>query len=1142
MLIEKRKFDGGMNGDTDQRDLPDTDSLNIQNCRRGVTKYGRLGPLENTLGSTLISQMVRPPYGEDQTIGSAIDWEEMRLLFFNYNTVDDHGIYCYDPAANNAAGKIYAVLYDSQVIGGLGFSKNSLIHSARVNNGNLYWVDGTNNEPRRININAGIEMNLAGTFPSVDPYSYPMTQAVIRMIRRQPGLPLTPTKAVDGAFDNNFIKNEAFLFQWRYIYRDYETSTLSSFSELMNYNIATDTYNYIAVVAPLIEQIDQDVLQVDFVAKYLNGNTSFVIHSWNRNIAADLIAINAHNAGTTPLTFNFYNDFTGTALDDAYSVKPFDSLPIYAQTIEMARFRSFMGNFTIGYDTPTQTSLTAEAVVQEESGSLEGRYWVMVYHDTPSTTASKWVLYINSLGVGQDGYYYNAGMVLPLPSSQTWAGMTYIGATQTLVENFFFINHSDVLYFSDYGGANIPVSGAPAPTTLAGSKSLKSGASYQVSISFLDHSGRKSGILTAPELKINVAERAYSQIEFTTAINWFLSNENATDEIPDWAYYYSINVTKCLTTRFFLQARVKNITYATKDVNGIYVFNTAAYSPTLNGVAFDFTRLNGFGMGYTFVEGDLVKIYMGSSVYNLSIVAQQDSWVICELQNLGTLGTTAVPVTTALFEIYTPYKPSLSEPYYEVADIFAIDNPTQATRTYSILAGTIDGDITILKRNDGTADYLTENMSPNDKYPYQWNTDSGRPNFVDTLGQVVRESTIAYSNTFIPGTKVNGLSTYDALDTKDIQCGSVRKLQVANKTGEDEGDIMLAICENETASLYLGEIQLVGQATNAFVAQAPGVIGTVNVLKGGLGTTRPESVTCYRGLVFGIDLNKGIYWQYSPAGLEEVSRYKQTRFFKNYCAGYLATNNNNLDNINGFHHIRSTVNVFHKEVQVTLPALIYENYADVLPSYSSVPAYATSIVDRFDIYDQLQKTMCFSYESNVWGSNFEWISEWSEFLQDNSYCFKNGNLYLMDSNTTTWNTVFGVEYPVRVCGVANINSSLLKDLASIAVESNMTPTYAVAMANYPNVQITDLANDGTSEDFEDQQGMFYASWLMDRMSPNSSGTADEKLYTGDNLTDVACYWMLEWNNIYDALFFVDCVNLGWNASRGQQQIAKPINK
>jgi hypothetical protein len=146
-------------------------------------------------------------------------------------------------------------------------------------------------------------------------------------------------------------------------------------------------------------------------------------------------------------------------------------------------------------------------------------------------------------------------------------------------------------------------------------------------------------------------------------------------------------------------------------------------------------------------------------------------------------------------------------------------------------------------------------------------------------------------------------------------------------------------------------------------------------------------------------------------------------------------------------------------------------------------------------------------------------------------------MYIMDSDSVNWNTVFDVEYPVRVCGTANINSSLLKDLANIAVESNAAPDYSVAMANYPNLQITDLE----ASNYTDDQGVFYSEWLMDRLSPNVSGAADQKLYTGDQLTDMAIFWMCEWQ-AYSELFFLNNVDLGWETSRGQTAIANPINK
>lgn len=1130
MVIEKRYFLKGINADDDPKLLDTESCLNIMNARMAVTEFGRNLRLENVPGTTLVPQVVRPPYGQDQTIGTAQDEDNGRLLFFNYNSVGDHGIYCYDPSVG-ALGTIYAVLYDSQVIGGLNFNRNTLIHSARVENGSLYWCESTNNEPKRININAGIEMNKAGTFPAVVPYQYPMSLSVLYWIRRQPGLPLTTEKKTNASYDNNFIANEAFQFYWRYIDRGYETSTLSALSALVNYNKLADTYNYITVTAPLGETIQQDVVQVDFVVKYLNGGKSFVFKSWDKNIAADNLAIYQHNNASIPLAIDFYNDILGIALDDAYSVKPFDSVPIYAQTIEMARFRSFMANYTIGYDTPLISSLTAAA--QTSSSAVLTGQWVLIEYN--SGASRRYFLDLGPLG------FFDANIQPsppPYPSTYAYGNMTFITLGPANFALYIFANYPNWINGIQYPGSSATITGGPPVPGISGTEAFKSGASYQVSIEFLDHAGRKSGIFTSSLLKISSGERIYDQLEYTTGINWSLSNVNSVNEIPVWAYYYSVNITKCLSTRYFIQSRVKNITYATKDADGLYVFNNSAYSAVRNGVAIDVTLFNSYGIGYAFSEGDLIKVYIGISLYNLSIVGQDGNWIICELKNLGTLGNTASPKTNALFEIYIPYKTSASEPNYEVAQLFKVTNPATASRSYSTFAGTINGDITVLTRNDGTADYLTENMSPNDKFYGQWNTDSGRPNFIDRIGQVTKTNSIAYSNTLIQGTKTNGLSTYDALDVKDIsdECGDIVKLQVANKVSDEQGTVMLAICQNQTASCYLGEVQLVGSEQNAFVAQAAGVIGTVNILQGSFGTITPESVFQYLGLVFFLDLRNGAFIQYSPNGLEPVSRYKMSRFFKRYSKDYLVASMNNLDNINGFHHIRCSIDPFTKEVLCNVPSLIYQNYANNLPSYSSVPSYATSIIDRFDIYDQLGKTMSFMFEENKWGQNYEYGSEWMDYLHNQMYGFKNGDMYIHNKDTVNYNRFFGTNRPVRICGVGNINPSLLKDLANVAVESNAAPDFSVAMANYPNVQITDLA----AIDYVNQQGIFYAAWLRDRLSPNVSGTADQKLYTGDQLSDIALFWMLEFQR-YSSLFYCNFVDISWAESRGQKGVANPVN-
>src|SRR5437773_6991186 len=109
MLIEKHSFEGGMNGDLSPRLIPQNECLNLMNCRMAISQFGRTLRIENLPGTTIVPQTVFPIYGSSQIIGSAQDLDNNRLLFFMYNTFNDHGIFCYDPATN----KIYAVIYDA---------------------------------------------------------------------------------------------------------------------------------------------------------------------------------------------------------------------------------------------------------------------------------------------------------------------------------------------------------------------------------------------------------------------------------------------------------------------------------------------------------------------------------------------------------------------------------------------------------------------------------------------------------------------------------------------------------------------------------------------------------------------------------------------------------------------------------------------------------------------------------------------------------------------------------------------------------------------------------------------------------------------------------------------------------------------
>lgn len=1133
MLQDRKDFTGmGAGGDFDSsptKVLPNA-WINCENCRTLTTDAGEVGNLES-IGSTILIPNPFLPAGTNIEIGNPTEQAKNRWVSFNWNSNGDHGIYVYYVLTQTW----YVAILDAQVTGGLNFDKNHYIHSARIINGSVYWTEFLQNQPRRFNIDAAIKMNDGSFSTTVLPYTSPLDISVISWIRRQPGLPPTSAKITQTSpvLDTNFIPELAIKFRYRYVYRDYEIGTASAYSLLQDFNVDGETFNRMDVAIPLQEKIQQDVLQVDLIGQYLlsPNQTEFVINSWNTKVAADAVAIAAHNAGTTALTYSFYNDKVGIALDAAYAAKPFDSFPIYCETIEIAKNRSFTGDYVIGYDTPVITSLAFTLVAGAAPPALVGEWHQISYEANCSgsiTHYSNFYLYFATPPAGVARYYLTPGLGVVDPIA--WAVLS----AQPSYNSIFDIMNANApgcgLTLTSDIDVGVPgnVTGGPTPS-LIGQKEFKTGAAYQLSINFFDYWGRKCGILTTNVLKAQIPDRLYGDIKSIVSILWILNNAAALSEIPDWAYYYSIDVTKCLRTRFFLQMRAKAVSFAVKQPDGTYLFATTTWDPTLDGIGIDITSLDPYAMGYVFSEGDLVKFYIGLSVFTLSIIGQQDQWIVCQNANVGVLDGSA----KVLFEIFIPYQQQTNEPYFEVSNIFPISNPGTNLRAYSQITGTISGDVFLLQRNDGSEDYLVETMSPNDKFYKLWFTDSGRSNFVDLLGQVFKTNDIAWSNTFIQGSHVNGLSTYDALDTKPIfaECGPLRKLQLTSKVEGEQGSIMLGICEKETASMYLGESQLLAATGNANVAISENIIGTINVLKGSFGTTDPESVYEFRGNVFWYNAQNGKYIQYSANGLFPVSNYKITRFWKLFSEQYLSMTKEEIEALGSRPFVFTAVDPSNWEVLVTVPRILSVPPKGYLPDYPDM-------IYPFDIYDGQAKTVVFklSAEPNFWTGSYRHTPESMVVMNNIVYGFKLGQLYQYNSTEDYTINIFGTVYTARVMILGNLAPNRPKVFNNIAIEGNYKPSLTYfrtepSLTDFNQFDLNEQASDLVDFDYEVKEGQLYSVIYRNKLVPTQSGLSLDGLLTAEKIRALTLKVLIEFTPTTQPLE-LRAVNLGFQVSSG----------
>lgn len=1121
----------GLNSDDDYFAIEPYQIINGENIRTGTTDAGVTATVES-IGSNVLKSDFQPSITY-VTIGTAEDTENRRTINFKCCTT---GPWDRIEAYSAETDSIYVVVLSSQIIGGLNFDKNSLIHSARVINGLLYWTDNLNRQ-RKINIDKGIKLNQPSYVTTVQPYTDPISQEVISLLKRPPLYPLVLTKTTQPSLANNFVKTFSGEFAYAFYYKDGETSVLSTYSALANYNSSVNTFNRIDIVFPFNEFIDQDVQRIDLIVREGNTNNFTRIFSWDKSNPVQAAQIASHNAGITALTYSFYNDKGGDALDPAYAIKPFDSVPIISETLDIARDRLFLGNNLVGYDTPQVTfSLDGVFITREEGGTVNGTWWQLRYGPGMGSPNFYHVLYIGDIG-SYSGYYG----YLPYPGPTNPAFLPAFGAIDYPTQLAFVgTSYIDVLLyfgvsFAMYQGfvqlaIYSEVINPPETTSLVGSSVFKSDAPYQFGLVFYDFGDRKCGVVTSNDLIFTTPDREYDSISFTTSFNWTLSNANALLEIPDWATHYSIVITKCLRTRFFEQARVKNITYVTKDADGLYLFNTAAYAANRNGVGIDITLLNGYGMGYIFTEGDFVKIYIDAvaTVYTMSVIAQEGNWIVCELQDLGVLGDTGSPKTDCLFELYTPYKPTVSEPFYECGQTYQILFPGTSSRVYSTLSGGISGDVTILNRGDGVDSYLTENMSPNDKFYKIWNTNTGRANFVTILGQAHETHTIAYSNTYIAGSRVNGLSSFEALNTKPmpLECGDIQKLQVTSKVQDEQGIVMLSICTNQTASLYIGETQQYGSNKETTLTIFTDVIGTINVLKGSFGTINPESVIEYRGMVFWYDAINGRIIQYSVNGLFPVSDYKMRRYWKQFSNQYMSMTVEEIEELGSRPFIFGGVDPYHNEVLFTVPKLLE------VPPKGYLPDYPETIFP-FDIWDGQAKTNVFKLMaegSSFWFAPYTWTPDYFATIESNLLSYKQGQTYLHNS-ITSFNNFYGQQYRSKIMFALNQIPDKPKVYNAMSIQSNFSPEFVYFYSGYPVQQSSDLVDFS----YQDLEGIWYSVILRNKLIPTADGYTTDGLLTGEKMRNVALLCMAQWLSEAKQLE-LKFISVSFSQSRGHVKV------
>jgi YVTN family beta-propeller protein len=345
-LQDKRSFKA-LNFDDANEYLEDGDMRSALNVRVGYSESGDDGIITNVKGTvSLFSELeFSLPTGTNKCIGTCTDDQSSRLIWLNYNSNGNHGIYCYNTDSNT----IQTVLVTSE----LNFS-TEIIHSIDILNGNLAWVD--DNRPRAINVDSAIAGDLGGT----------IIEELINDAKVVPMFPPECTSTV--TFGSEFIQSlKSFQFIYRYVFIGGEKGAWSTVSKLVptayrDEHIEKITLNLNACEIFTKVELRNVIEYVEFASRELY---TLNFNQFLRISTDDLVGSGGF--------VDYYDTESKTPLDTTTDTNiPFYENPIKAGSVCFQSDRKFYADCTEGYDafnlSPSLSGVSTDLI--PSSGSL----------------------------------------------------------------------------------------------------------------------------------------------------------------------------------------------------------------------------------------------------------------------------------------------------------------------------------------------------------------------------------------------------------------------------------------------------------------------------------------------------------------------------------------------------------------------------------------------------------------------------------------------------------------------------------------------------------------------------------------------------------------------------------------------------
>ena len=1097
MGIEIKKFSGFLNTDDPAAEANYLHHLDSRNVTfRGDVPNMRV---QNIPGTTLIPNQYLPA-GTNECIGSFYDGLRQRIIWFNWNSNDQHGVYQYN-IKTLAVDRIVASFIDSQ-IDILEFDRNfpiasiNILYTTEEDGDILHWV-ARNNRPMKINIKDALN-RIYGVDWIVD---------YLTVARPMPLIAPTCVYKNDATVNINNLRKKLYQFRYRWVYKDFTKSTWSPYSKLfapaIPDDVATDIdeqkNNRIDVT---IDSGNPDVVKVEIAARQTQSpsfSDNFLIKTIDKVV--DLLPNN------TLIVYQFFNDSSYPLIDLNEANLLFDYVPKISNTQELLNGNVIIyGGITEGYnfDETLDVDLTVEMIDYTTVDALTIEIFSMGSDPNPSCPSSDYqnFAFFRVIGTPTAGDIYTIVFTgLPISNTTSYTVQIGDGVPQVVtglinaINALFATNSANNiaapwLNFNEFyyqisvapctGGNPYPFSvsniildfiNSNNPVDGVANSIYKHKSRYGYGLVYLDDFGVTNGVVTDNELLFETPE--------LTATGGAASkipkiNVSINHQPPIWAKSYSFVRTANQTVQFLLSTVSCN-TEKDSGLNPSY-----AYIEITN----QQNNQNNFPV-YEFTDGDRVRIigvFVGAlAPYDFPIVSlktgptingavvQGDFLVVPYDAVLSGFGSN----DHYLIEIYTPALNSTSNQqfFYEFGETYEVlDAGTvgrrHAGQTQDQVIGSLPatfsftrGDFYIKSRkiplnadlSNVTAVSIID-QSVSDFFPSKV-VGNGRAFVVDQdAGEVYFPTLLRWSLAYQQDTNINQTNRfYPAnLDEVDRQRGDIQRFK--------SRDRILRIFQNRSC----GQVGVYGRFIqnnqgNSELVTTDEIITSNNVQyysgEYGLGDQ-------YTGLVSGsiqdyfVDPVRGYQCRLSNDGITPISeiykgQYTIRALLTPYNKPYIRSNG-----------INSKVIGFYDFFEEQYHCILQEGTL----GGSTIGNHNFSFNEKRNAYS------CFSYD---------FIPEWIICAEDVTYSWKEGQLYIHNSSTT--NNFYGIQYPSSIKCAFNQNLPEKKTWISLTEMANTIwhcPSIESSLISIAQLNLKQQSNLIT-QDFAQLEETYSASFLRD---------------------------------------------------------------